>query len=80
MRTTNFIFCIEAEQHNSVLVKMLAAILRRRLRLVSFRSHSGREDVLQVVFTVIETPENAQKFFKQLDKQIDIISIIFFVQ
>ena len=79
MQTTNFIFYIEAEQNNSVLVKILTAILRRRNHLLSFCSHYGQEDVLQVVFTINESPCSAQ-IFQTVDKQVDIISITFFDQ
>ncbi len=79
MQRVNYLFNIEAEWSDSVLVKILAAIIRRRMLLISFSSEiKQNENLLNIIFVIEETGENAEIFFKQLDKQVDILSVTFF--
>ena len=79
MQRVIYLFNIEAEHNDSVLVKILTAIIRRRIPLISFGSQIRQnEDLLYIMFVIEETDENAKKFFKQLDKQVDILSLTFF--
>lgn len=79
MLRVNYLFNIEAEHNDSVLIKILAAIIRRRIPLISFGSELRQnEDLLYIMFVIEETSENAEKFFRQLDKQVDILSVTFF--
>lgn len=78
MSQFNFTFNIEAEQNDSVLVRILMTITRRRMRLLSFCSYEKGGDLLHITFVIEETSENAGKFSTRLEKQIDILSVTFF--
>jgi acetolactate synthase regulatory subunit len=79
MERLNYLFNVEAEHNDSVLIKILAAIVRRRTQLISFSSQlKPNENLLCIRFVIEETGENAEKFFRQIDKQVDIISVTFF--
>lgn len=79
MQRVNYLFNIEAEQNDSILIKILTAIIRRRIPLISFVSDIRQnEGLLYIMFLIEETDENAEKFLKQLDKQVDILSVTFF--
>jgi acetolactate synthase regulatory subunit len=79
MERVNYLFNVEAEHSDSVLIKILAAIVRRRIPLVSFSSQlKPNENLLCITFVIEETAEHTEKFFRQLEKQVDIISVTFF--
>jgi acetolactate synthase small subunit len=79
MERLNYLFNVEAEHNDSVLVKIITAIIRRRIPLISFSSQLRQnENLLCITFVIEETGENAEKFFRQIDKQVDIISVTFF--
>ena len=69
---------MEAEQSNSVLTRVLTVLSRRRMRLLSFRSYE-KDDLLHITFIVVETDENVQRLSAQLEKQIDVFSVNFFI-
>ena len=77
METKNFSFRIEAEPNNSVIVKVLTAIIRRRMPLISLRCYGAVENGLQIDFIICATDVEALNFSRQLEKQIDILSVEF---
>lgn len=69
-------FSITAEPDSRVLTRVLTAIFRRRMPLVSFWSSvQNPEGLLHLEFVVKEDPEQALKFRQHLDRQIDILSV-----
>ena len=74
-------FYLEAERNNTVLVKILTAITRRRMVFTSFNACAEPErGLFQVKFVIEDTEENVGKFSRQLEKQIDILHVTFFKQ
>ncbi|GAA4729216.1 hypothetical protein GCM10023229_03050 [Flavisolibacter ginsenosidimutans] len=74
-------YIVEAEKNDALLIRILSAITRRRMQLISFHSNvKSGDELLHVTFTVEEGNESVLKLLKQLEKQIDITSVKFFEQ
>lgn len=77
MQPQRFTFRIEAEPRDTVLTRVLTALSRRRIQLVSFYACATQGDLLHITFTIIEGTGNAERLAAQLAKQIDILSITY---
>jgi acetolactate synthase regulatory subunit len=78
MKPTTYTIKIAAEQNTAVLVKILSAISRRLLPIISFKVHlEGNENLFLIEFTFEDLEENILKFSNFLDKQVDIIAVSF---
>ena len=81
MNRSQFIIIVDTAQHLNMLTRLASIISRRRIMLEAIQSNMYFTGSTQrFIITITETRDNARNLSKQIEKQVDVVSVNLFEQ
>ena len=81
METQRFIFIVDTENHLNMLTRIAGHFSRKRISIHELQTNLNEAGNKQrFVITISETKENAIKLCRQIEKQVDVLSVNLFGQ